>query len=170
MIYRTMTAEEQSDTELVSRGLAGDRDAFSHIVSRYQTLICSLAYSRIGNLGQSEDIAQETRLFIVLVGVALQRSPANYSCHLPTNCGIVPAPVEGRAHFWSAAGSEAPRRFGFGARAGAQKLSGLEARKSAVAATLCRRTPKSQCGGAKHIPRPHPGNTNRLRPGDSICF
>jgi len=59
MIYRTMTAEEQSDTELVSRSLAGDRDAFSHIVSRYQTLICSLAYSRIGNLGQSEDIAQE---------------------------------------------------------------------------------------------------------------
>ena len=50
MIYRTMTAEEQSDTELVSRSLAGDRDAFSHIVSRYQTLICSLAYSRIGNL------------------------------------------------------------------------------------------------------------------------
>jgi hypothetical protein len=38
MIYRTMTAEEQSDTELVSRCLAGDRDAFSHIVSRYQTL------------------------------------------------------------------------------------------------------------------------------------
>src|SRR3989442_4337608 len=53
--HRTMTAEEQSDTELVSRSLAGDRDAFSRIVSRYQTLICSLAYSRIGNLGQSED-------------------------------------------------------------------------------------------------------------------
>src|SRR6266699_392818 len=59
-ILKTMVAEEQSDTELVSRSLAGDRDAFSRIVSRYQTLICSLAYSRIGNLGQSEDIAQET--------------------------------------------------------------------------------------------------------------
>jgi RNA polymerase sigma factor (sigma-70 family) len=55
-----MTAEEYSDTELVSRSLAGDRDAFSRIVSRYQTLICSLAYSRMGNLGQSADIAQET--------------------------------------------------------------------------------------------------------------
>ena len=55
MINRTMTAEEQSDKELVSRSLAGDRDASSHIVSRYQTLICSLAYSRIGNLGQSEE-------------------------------------------------------------------------------------------------------------------
>ena len=55
-----MITKELSDTELVSRSLAGDRDAFSHIVSRYQTLICSLAYSRIGNLGQSEDVAQET--------------------------------------------------------------------------------------------------------------
>ena len=36
---------------------------------------------------------------------------------LPTTCGIVPALVAGRAQFWSAAGSEAPRRFGFGARA-----------------------------------------------------
>jgi RNA polymerase sigma factor (sigma-70 family) len=55
----TMTAEH-SDAELVAHSLAGDRDAFSRIVSRYQTLICSLAYSRIGNLGQSEDLAQET--------------------------------------------------------------------------------------------------------------
>jgi RNA polymerase sigma factor (sigma-70 family) len=56
----TMTAEEYSDAELVAHSLAGDRDAFSRIVSRYQTLICSLAYSRVGNFGQSEDLAQET--------------------------------------------------------------------------------------------------------------
>jgi RNA polymerase sigma factor (sigma-70 family) len=49
-----------SDRELVSRSLEGDRDAFSLIVSRYQNLICSLAYSAMGNLGQSEDAAQET--------------------------------------------------------------------------------------------------------------
>jgi RNA polymerase sigma factor (sigma-70 family) len=55
-----MTVEGNSDSDLVARCLAGDRDAFSSIVSRYQTLVCSLAYSRIGNLGQSEDIAQET--------------------------------------------------------------------------------------------------------------
>src|SRR5579864_6492250 len=57
----TMTATEYiPDAELVSRTLAGDRDAFNRIVSRYQILICSLAYSRIGHLGQSEDVAQET--------------------------------------------------------------------------------------------------------------
>ena len=50
----------ESDKDLVAKALAGDRDAFSHIVSRYQSLICSLAYSATGSLGQSEDLAQET--------------------------------------------------------------------------------------------------------------
>ena len=54
---------DTSDTDLVGRSLEGDREAFSHIVLRYQTLICSLAYSILGNLGESEDAAQET--FIV---------------------------------------------------------------------------------------------------------
>ncbi len=49
-----------NDVELVSESLGGNRDAFGHIVARYQTLICSLAYSAIGNVSQSEDLAQET--------------------------------------------------------------------------------------------------------------
>jgi len=49
-----------NDTDLVSESLSGNRDAFGQIVSRYQSLICSLAYSAVGNLGQSEDLAQET--------------------------------------------------------------------------------------------------------------
>jgi RNA polymerase sigma factor (sigma-70 family) len=85
MINRTMTAEELSDTELVSRSLAGDRDAFSRIVSRYQTLICSLAYSRIGNLGQSEDLAQET-FITAWKHLRLLREPAKLRSWL---CGIV---------------------------------------------------------------------------------
>jgi RNA polymerase sigma factor (sigma-70 family) len=51
--------EDTSDAILVSRSLAGNREAFGYIVARYQTLLCSLAYSGIGNLSQSEDIAQE---------------------------------------------------------------------------------------------------------------
>jgi RNA polymerase sigma factor (sigma-70 family) len=77
--------QEYSDTELVSRSLAGDRDAFSRIVSRYQTLICSLAYSRIGNLGQSEDIAQET-FITAWKHLGLLREPAKLRSWL---CGIV---------------------------------------------------------------------------------
>jgi RNA polymerase sigma factor (sigma-70 family) len=51
-----------SDMDLVAESLSGNRDAFGHIVSRYQNLICSLAYSATGNLSQSEDLAQETFL------------------------------------------------------------------------------------------------------------
>jgi DNA-directed RNA polymerase specialized sigma24 family protein len=48
------------DNELVQRSLLGDRYAFEQLIARYQSLICSLAYSATGNLGQSEDLAQET--------------------------------------------------------------------------------------------------------------
>ncbi len=48
------------DAELVNATLAGDRTAFGHIVTRYQALICSLAYNATGSVRQSEDLAQET--------------------------------------------------------------------------------------------------------------
>jgi RNA polymerase sigma factor (sigma-70 family) len=61
MITRTMIpAASQPDSELVDASLSGNRDAFGHIVSRYQSLICSLAYSATGSLSQSEDLAQDT--------------------------------------------------------------------------------------------------------------
>ena len=51
-----------NDAELVTEALSGQRDAFGRIVARYQTLICSLAFSATGNLSESEDLAQETFL------------------------------------------------------------------------------------------------------------
>jgi RNA polymerase sigma factor (sigma-70 family) len=80
-----MTAAQDSDAELVSRTLAGDRDAFSRIVSRYQILICSLAYSRIGHLGLSEDVAQET-FITAWKHLRLLREPEKLRAWL---CGIV---------------------------------------------------------------------------------
>ena len=50
------------DADLVSASLAGNREAFGHIVARYQSLVCSLAYSATGSLSQSEDLAQDTFL------------------------------------------------------------------------------------------------------------
>ena len=55
-----MTREATTDTELVGRTLEGDANAFEQIVSRYQSLICSLTYSATGSLGESQDLAQET--------------------------------------------------------------------------------------------------------------
>jgi len=59
MTQRVKTTDS-SDSELVTQSLAGNRDAFGRIVARYQSLLCSLAYSVTGSLGQSEDLAQET--------------------------------------------------------------------------------------------------------------
>jgi RNA polymerase sigma factor (sigma-70 family) len=49
-----------SDAELTAQAIAGHRDAFTQIVMRYQSLVCSLAYSATGSLSRSEDLAQET--------------------------------------------------------------------------------------------------------------
>jgi RNA polymerase sigma factor (sigma-70 family) len=82
---KTVTTAEYSDAELVSRSLAGDREAFSRIVSRYQILICSLAYCRIGHLGLSEDVAQET-FITAWKHLRLLREPDKLRSWL---CGIV---------------------------------------------------------------------------------
>src|SRR5580765_3771392 len=57
---QTVKATDFSDSELVTQSLSGNRDAFGRIVARYQSLLCSLAYSATGSLSQSEDLAQET--------------------------------------------------------------------------------------------------------------
>jgi RNA polymerase sigma factor (sigma-70 family) len=50
---------DYTDSALVMASLGGDRTAFCEIVTRYQNLLCSLAYSSVGDLKHSEDIAQE---------------------------------------------------------------------------------------------------------------
>jgi RNA polymerase sigma factor (sigma-70 family) len=57
-----MAAVFEDDVDLVARSVRGDRPAFAQIVSRYQSLVCSVAYSATGSLTRSEDLAQETFL------------------------------------------------------------------------------------------------------------
>ncbi len=54
---------EETDTTLVVESLKGSREAFGHIVARYQTLLCSVAYSATGSFSQSQDLSQE--IFII---------------------------------------------------------------------------------------------------------
>src|SRR5690348_5463070 len=56
----SMSPATVSDEQLWRRAREGDREAFAKIVERYQTLVCSIAYSACGALGTSEDMAQET--------------------------------------------------------------------------------------------------------------
>lgn len=72
------------DAELVSASLAGNREAFEWVVARYQSLVCSLAYSATGSLSQSEDLAQETFL-AAWKHLAELREPAKLR---PWLCGI----------------------------------------------------------------------------------
>ena len=55
-------ATGKSDAYLVERTRAGDRAAFAMIVTRYQSLVCSITYNATGSLSLSEDLAQETFL------------------------------------------------------------------------------------------------------------
>lgn len=73
-----------SDSELTCRALAGQRDAFAQIVSRYQSLVCSLAYSATGSISQSEDLAQET-FIAAWKGLRTLREPEKLRSWL---CGI----------------------------------------------------------------------------------
>lgn len=56
----TVLTRDTDDAALVQASRAGDRQAFGRIVARYQTLVCSLAYSATGSIARSQDIAQET--------------------------------------------------------------------------------------------------------------
>ncbi len=52
-------AVPSSDAELVRSCLTDVPGAFSEIVARYQTLVCSVTYNSTGSLSRSEDLAQE---------------------------------------------------------------------------------------------------------------
>ena len=57
----TITAQTNiSDAQLVEQSVKGNRDAFAQVVARYQSLICGLSYSACGDVGRSEDLAQDT--------------------------------------------------------------------------------------------------------------
>ncbi len=54
--------DDPTDTELVTRSLAQDHEAFGHLVDRYATPIVNLAYRMVGNRAEAEDLAQEAFL------------------------------------------------------------------------------------------------------------
>src|SRR5271165_4908806 len=85
MTTEAMHTMETNDADLVAESRDGSRDAFRQIVERYQTLICSLAYSATGNVSQSEDVAQETFL-AAWTDIRSLREPNKLRAWL---CGIV---------------------------------------------------------------------------------
>ena len=55
-------AEPIRDADLVRRTLAGSREAYKELVTRYQGHVYGLAYSLLGDWAEAQDIAQEAFL------------------------------------------------------------------------------------------------------------
>ena len=53
------TFSSNSDAKLILKSRDGDESAYGQIVQRYQSLVCSVAYNRCGDLAMSEDLAQD---------------------------------------------------------------------------------------------------------------
>jgi RNA polymerase sigma factor (sigma-70 family) len=59
MLNISQPLKKSDDMSLVMLSLGNDRAAFCEIVTRYQNLLCSIAYAALGDIKQSEDLAQE---------------------------------------------------------------------------------------------------------------
>ncbi len=57
--HRLEDVVRTTDAELVQRERAGDRDAYGHLVRRYQGAVHGLSFSLAGNWADAEDIAQD---------------------------------------------------------------------------------------------------------------
>lgn len=57
-----MDRKRPSDGDLVRRTLEGDRDAFGALCDRYAKLLGVLAFQKVGNVPDAEDIVQEALL------------------------------------------------------------------------------------------------------------
>ena len=51
--------EETCETELVLAAQAGDRDAFGQLVERYERTVYALAFRRLGNHAEAQEVCQE---------------------------------------------------------------------------------------------------------------
>ena len=71
----------ESDAVLVSQARKGERAAFGTLVERYQNVVCAIAYSRLGNAENAQDVAQEAFL-VSLENLPSLRSGAKFGSWL----------------------------------------------------------------------------------------
>ena len=55
-----MSTDDYNEIELLEASLNGNTTAFEAIVLNYQSFICALTFCAVGDLNQSEELAQET--------------------------------------------------------------------------------------------------------------
>ena len=82
-----------TDADLIALALGGRREAFGTLVTRYESAVCAVAFSRLGNAAASEDVAQETFLIAWRKLGDVARTPAKLA---PWLCGIARNVARGR--------------------------------------------------------------------------
>ena len=70
-----------NDAELIERCLAGSKDSFGELVSRYQSAVYGTAYHCVGNFADAQDLAQEAFLRAYL-HLSELREPAKFASWL----------------------------------------------------------------------------------------
>ncbi len=74
-----MSTEIQNEIELLKASIQSDTVAFETIVKNYQSFICAITYSATGDVGKSEELAQETFLS-AWRDLALLKALNGYKC------------------------------------------------------------------------------------------
>jgi len=82
--------QNASDSELVARTRAGQRDAYGELVRRHQSAVYNIAYRLIGERQTALDLAQETfvRSFSALASFDRARSFAPWLHRIATNTAL----------------------------------------------------------------------------------
>lgn len=76
-----------SDAELIEKALAGDMQAFRHLVERHQRFVYRVSYRLLGAVGDAEDVTQETfiRLWKNLAGYRSEIKLTTWLYKIATN-------------------------------------------------------------------------------------
>ncbi|HIE30121.1 TPA: RNA polymerase sigma factor [Candidatus Poribacteria bacterium] len=78
----------QEDTKLIQRALEGDDSAFGFLVDKYKSAVCALAFRKVGNYHDAQDIAQEAfiRAYRALPTLKRYENFAGWLYTITANC------------------------------------------------------------------------------------
>ena len=54
-----MAKQTANEVDLIQASIKGDNTAFEGLVAKYQSMVCAITYGATGNIGLSEELAQE---------------------------------------------------------------------------------------------------------------
>lgn len=85
-----MFARQESDAAVIQRVLRGDQGAFGVLVERYWGIVHGVAFSRLGNHAEAEDVTQEafTRLYQFLDKIPWKTAIGPWLIHVARNASV----------------------------------------------------------------------------------